>query len=92
MNTRGLTELVILSVGLQLGVISTTIFTMMVLMALTTTLMATPLLSLVSPIYHRGMTADEVATDEFFPDLAEPGGAGISANNGRKTESMAPSE
>ena len=60
MNTRGLTELVILSVGLELGVISTTIFTMMVLMALTTTLMATPILSLISPIYHRGMTAEEV--------------------------------
>jgi Kef-type K+ transport system membrane component KefB len=48
MNTRGLTELVILSVGLDLGVISTTVFTMMVLMALTTTLMATPVLSLLS--------------------------------------------
>ncbi len=62
MNTRGLTELVILSVGLELGVISTTIFTMMVLMALTTTLMATPLLALISPIYHRGMTAEEEET------------------------------
>lgn len=58
MNTRGLTELVILSVGLSLGVISTTIFTMMVLMALSTTLMATPMLALISPIYHRGMTAE----------------------------------
>ena len=47
MNTRGLTELVILSVGLDLGVITTTVFTIMVLMALTTTLMATPMLSLV---------------------------------------------
>jgi K+:H+ antiporter len=61
MNTRGLTELVILSVGLSLGVISTTIFTMMVLMALVTTLMATPMLALISPIYHRGMTAESVA-------------------------------
>jgi Kef-type K+ transport system membrane component KefB len=58
MNTRGLTELVILSVGLELGVISPTIFTMMVLMALATTLMATPMLALISPIYHRGMTAE----------------------------------
>jgi K+:H+ antiporter len=59
MNTRGLTELVILSVGLELGVINSTIFTMMVLMALVTTLMATPLLALVSPDYHRGMRVDE---------------------------------
>jgi Kef-type K+ transport system membrane component KefB len=45
MNTRGLTELVILNVGLSLGVISTTLFTMMVLMALITTAMTSPLLS-----------------------------------------------
>ncbi len=47
MNTRGLTELVVLSVGLQLGIINSTVFTMMVLMALVTTLMAAPLLRLV---------------------------------------------
>jgi Kef-type K+ transport system membrane component KefB len=46
MNTRGLTELVILNIGLDLGVISTTLFTIMVLMAVTTTVMASPLLSL----------------------------------------------
>jgi K+:H+ antiporter len=62
MNTRGLTELVILSVGLELGVISPTIFTMMVLMALVTTLMATPMLALISPIYHRGMRAEDAET------------------------------
>ncbi len=59
MNTRGLTELVILTVGLQLGVIDTTVFTMGVLMALVTTLMATPVLSVISPLYHRGMTATD---------------------------------
>jgi Kef-type K+ transport system membrane component KefB len=57
MNTRGLTELVILTVGLELGVITTTVFTIMVLMALVTTLMATPILALVSPLYHRGMSS-----------------------------------
>lgn len=46
MNTRGLTELVILAVGLELGVINDTAFTVMVLMALVTTLMAAPLLRL----------------------------------------------
>jgi Kef-type K+ transport system membrane component KefB len=66
MNTRGLTELVILSVGLELGVITPTIFTIMVIMALVTTLMATPMLALISPIYHRGMTA--AAAD---PELAD---------------------
>jgi len=46
MNTRGLVELVILNVGLDLGVISPTVFSMMVLMALVTTFMTTPLLDL----------------------------------------------
>lgn len=46
MNTRGLVELVILNVGLDLGVISPTVFSMMVLMALATTFMTTPLLDL----------------------------------------------
>jgi Kef-type K+ transport system membrane component KefB len=46
MNTRGLMELVVLNVGLELGVISPTLFAMMVLMALVTTCMTTPLLGL----------------------------------------------
>jgi Kef-type K+ transport system membrane component KefB len=44
MNTRGLTEIVILDVGRQLDVISAELFTMMVLMALATTAMAGPVL------------------------------------------------
>jgi Kef-type K+ transport system membrane component KefB len=47
MNTRGLTELVVLTVGLQLHLITPTVFTVMVLMALVTTLMAPPLLRLI---------------------------------------------
>lgn len=43
-NTRGLVELVILNVGLELKIISPTLFSMMVIMALTTTLMTAPLL------------------------------------------------
>ena len=44
MNTRGLVELVFLNVGLELGVISPKLFSMMVIMALVTTAMTTPLL------------------------------------------------
>jgi Kef-type K+ transport system membrane component KefB len=69
MNTRGLTELVILSVGLELGVITPTVFTMMVIMALVTTLMATPILSLISPLYHRGMRDEEVARQQALAGL-----------------------
>ena len=46
MNTRGLMEVIVLNVGLDLGIISPTLFTMLVLMTLATTLMATPLFGL----------------------------------------------
>jgi Kef-type K+ transport system membrane component KefB/nucleotide-binding universal stress UspA family protein len=49
MNTRGLMELVILNVGRELGVISDTVFAMMVMMALITTGLTTPILHLVYP-------------------------------------------
>jgi Kef-type K+ transport system membrane component KefB len=49
MNTRGLTEIVILTVGLQLGILNTHLFSLMVVMALVTTIMAGPLLSLIYP-------------------------------------------
>jgi Kef-type K+ transport system membrane component KefB len=48
MNTRGLMELVILNVGLDIGVISPTLFTMMVIMALVTTALTAPLLTWVT--------------------------------------------
>jgi Kef-type K+ transport system membrane component KefB len=44
MNTRGLTELIILNVGLKLNVISPTVFTLFVIMALATTVMAAPMM------------------------------------------------
>jgi Kef-type K+ transport system membrane component KefB len=44
MNTRGLMELIVLNVGLELGVISPQLFAMMVLMALATTMATTPVL------------------------------------------------
>jgi Kef-type K+ transport system membrane component KefB len=47
MNTRGLMELVILNIGLDIGVISPALFSMMVVMALVTTFMTTPLLELI---------------------------------------------
>ena len=49
MNTRGLMELVILNIGLDIGVISPALFSMMVVMALVTTFMAVPLLDLICP-------------------------------------------
>jgi len=49
MNTRGLMELVILNIGLDIGVISPALFSMMVLMALITTFMTAPLLEWICP-------------------------------------------
>jgi Kef-type K+ transport system membrane component KefB len=49
MNTRGLMELVALNIGLDIGVISPQVFTVMVLMALVTTFMTSPLLEWVYP-------------------------------------------
>lgn len=46
MNTRGLVELIVLNIGLDMGVLSPTIFSMLVIMALVTTMMASPLLSI----------------------------------------------
>lgn len=49
MNTRGLMELVILNIGLEIKVISPALFSMMVLMALATTFMTSPLLQIICP-------------------------------------------
>jgi Kef-type K+ transport system membrane component KefB len=47
MNARGLTELIIANIGLQAGIIGPALFSMLVLMAIVTTLMASPLFELV---------------------------------------------
>jgi Kef-type K+ transport system membrane component KefB len=47
MNTRGLMEMVVVNVGLEIGVVSPSLYTMIVMMALVTTAMTTPLLNLI---------------------------------------------
>ncbi|MDL2255767.1 cation:proton antiporter, partial [Parabacteroides sp. OttesenSCG-928-K15] len=47
MNTRGLMELIILTIGLDMGILSPTVFVMLVLMTLVTTFMTTPLISFI---------------------------------------------
>lgn len=53
MNTRGLMELVVLNIGYDLGVLSPEIFTMMVIMALVTTMMTGPALDLINHFYTK---------------------------------------
>jgi Kef-type K+ transport system membrane component KefB len=59
MNTRGLTELIVLNIGLDLKVISPRLFTMLVIMALVTTFMTSPLLDL---IYGNKKDSQEISS------------------------------
>jgi len=61
MNTRGLMELVVLNIGYDLGVLSTEVFTMMVIMALLTTFMTGPALDLINYVFK---TKDEIVPEE----------------------------
>jgi Kef-type K+ transport system membrane component KefB len=54
MNTRGLMQLIVLNIGLDLGVISPTLFTMMIVMALVTTAATAPVV--------QWLAADEVVS------------------------------
>jgi hypothetical protein len=61
MNTRGLMELIVLNIGLEMNVISPTLFAMLVIMALVTTFATTPILHLI--------TRRQVPEIEPLPDL-----------------------
>ncbi|MBW4670796.1 MAG: cation:proton antiporter [Cyanomargarita calcarea GSE-NOS-MK-12-04C] len=67
MNTRGLTELIVLNIGLELGVISPLLFTMLVIMALVTTFMTSPLLEWTYP--KRLIKLDVVDEDQQEADI-----------------------
>ncbi|MFI7025194.1 cation:proton antiporter [Micromonospora sp. NPDC049900] len=71
MNTRGLTELIILAVGLELGMLDGQLYSSMVVMALVTTAMAGPLLQLLYPMPSGRDTAPPHA-----PDLEPAGTSG----------------
>lgn len=59
MNARGLMELILINIGLQARIITPTLFTMLVLMAIVTTLMASPLFELVYGRYWTRRTSTE---------------------------------
>jgi len=69
MNTRGLTELIILNIGLDLGVIPPALFAMLVIMALVTTFMTSPILSALYP----GGQLETLAAEAEADDAAEGG-------------------
>jgi Kef-type K+ transport system membrane component KefB len=57
MNTRGLMELIALNIGYDLGILSPRLFTMLVIMALVTTMLTGPLLTLFG---RQGLAADNI--------------------------------
>ncbi len=59
MNTRGLMELIVLNIGYELGVLPPTIFVMLVIMALVTTFMTTPILTLIEKLFPEKRIAEE---------------------------------
>lgn len=64
MNTRGLMELIILNIGLTFGVLSKSLFAMMVVMALATTFMTMPLMRLLYSPKRQRKELEEAAREE----------------------------
>ncbi|WP_405653115.1 cation:proton antiporter [Streptomyces sp. RK9] len=73
MNTRGLTELVILGVGLQLGLLDQSLYSLMVVMALVTTAMTGPVLGFLD---RRAARQDNVASTVSTGSAASAGSTG----------------
>ena len=77
MNTRGLVELIVLNIGLDLGVLSPALFAMLVIMAVVTTMMASPLLPLLGyrqksqPEHHAAIPEIETEETSQKADVSE---------------------
>jgi Kef-type K+ transport system membrane component KefB len=80
LNTRGLTELIALNVGLSEKLINQRLFTILVLMALITTSVTSPLLSLVRPVRASQPALDETAASGSRPELAQGRQSGVKPN------------
>lgn len=83
MNTRGLMELIVLNIGLELKVLTPEVFTMMVIMALVTTFMTGPALDLINYIFKTkdSVDAEEITNHNKFRIL-------ISFGNNEKGKSL----
>ena len=87
MNTRGLMELIVLNIALEMGVISPTLFAMLVIMALVTTFATTPVLHLITghrPIesvpaapWPRPGSIDEPDRSAILVPVADPQGVPV---------------
>lgn len=83
MNTRGLMELIVLNIGLDLKVLTPEVFTMMVIMALVTTFMTGPALDIINWAFKTKeiIIPEEITTDDKFKIL-------ISFGNNEKGKSL----
>src|SRR5947209_18980068 len=78
MNTRGLTELIVLNLALDAGAISNTLFAMLVIMAVVTTMMTGPLLKLLDPKNEYGRAVEDEfadaarASSQAHPEIQVP--------------------
>ncbi|MCB8971772.1 MAG: cation:proton antiporter [Solirubrobacterales bacterium] len=78
MNTRGLTELIVLNLALEIGVISEALFAALVIMALVTTFMAGPMLKLLDPHNELGAPVEDAyaaaktEAEALHPSLPTP--------------------
>lgn len=74
MNTRGLTELIVLNIALEVGAISSVLFAALVIMAVVTTLMTGPMLRLLDPRNEYGAKLeDELAGAAAVAAREHPG-------------------
>ena len=70
-NTRGLTELIILTLALKLGVLDTGLYSMLVLMAVVTTAMTCPILQLIYPARSVEEDVQPVRVEEDVQDVGQ---------------------
>lgn len=75
MNTRGLMELVVLNIGLDLGILTPQIFAMMVVMALVTTFMTSPLLDLIDKVFKGKSDVNQTVDQPIYKILVPFGEA-----------------
>jgi Kef-type K+ transport system membrane component KefB len=87
MNTRGLMELIVLNMGLEMGVISPTLFAMLVIMALVTSFATTPILHLITrpqpmereatAAAHLPISSDKLERSAILVPVADPQGVAV---------------
>ena len=87
MNTRGLMELIVLNIGLDLGVLSPTLFTMLVIMALVATFLTTPMVEWVYPRHE--LARDLVHPAELASDEGGQGAILTCVSDARSGPAMA---